>query len=83
MPQALETYQTALSLEMELLGPDSPTVAETLNNIAVLHDDRHDRREAIAYYERFLSIERALPGSTMEKAAEGARVRLQVLRGRR
>jgi tetratricopeptide (TPR) repeat protein len=49
-------YRRALAIKEQLLGPDHPDVAMTLNNLAVLCKARGRYAEAATLYRRALSL---------------------------
>jgi CHAT domain-containing protein/Tfp pilus assembly protein PilF len=58
---ALPLAQRALALREKVLGPDHLDVAQTLNDLAVLHQEKGDHARAEPLYQRALAIrEKAL-----------------------
>jgi tetratricopeptide (TPR) repeat protein len=60
---ALQYLLRALQLLSASLGPDSPAVATTLNNLGRVMVQRDDFKAALVYYERALKIRREQLGS--------------------
>lgn len=59
--ETLQTAEQALEIKAELLGPDDPSVAVSLHNLATVHYKRREHNVARALFERSLAIrEKAL-----------------------
>jgi CHAT domain-containing protein/Tfp pilus assembly protein PilF len=59
--EALPLVERVLGIRERALGPEHPDVAQTLNNLAVLYDERGDYAKAELFYQRALTIrEKAL-----------------------
>ena len=61
--EALEDLQRALEIREEVLGPDHPRIATTLNALGAVHRSRNDRDAALAVQTRALEIRRAALGA--------------------
>ncbi|MCP4698072.1 MAG: tetratricopeptide repeat protein [Gammaproteobacteria bacterium] len=53
-------FKESLDIRQELLGDEHAEVAESLNNLASLHDRREEYKQARVYYERALAVERKI-----------------------
>lgn len=60
----------ALAMHKKLLGEQHLLVAESLNNLALLHQYRSNYHEAIRLHEQALNIRRALAGQLSRETAE-------------
>ncbi len=61
--KALEYYQRALEIYRQLSATDQsylPSVAATLHNLGVLHDEYGEEKEALDYYTQALKLRRKL-----------------------
>ena len=54
--KALPLYQRALEIREKVLGPQHPSVATTLNNLALLYESMGDYEKALPLYQRALEI---------------------------
>ena len=61
--QALALHARALAIIEEALGPEHPTVAISLHNIAVSRTARGEREEALALHQRGLAIDEKALGA--------------------
>src|SRR5450631_2416655 len=63
-------YQQALAIYEEALGPDHPTTATILNNLATLYNfHRRKERDAERFYQRVLAIHEKVLGPEHPDAA--------------
>jgi tetratricopeptide (TPR) repeat protein len=60
--EAEPLYQLALAIKEKALGPDHPSTATSLNNLAGLHDDQGRYVEAEPLYQRALTIDEKASG---------------------
>ncbi len=59
--KALPLYQRTIAIEEKALGPEHPSVARSLNNLAALYQDMGEYAKALPLYQRSLAIsEKAL-----------------------
>ncbi|NDY74971.1 tetratricopeptide repeat protein, partial [Desulfobacter hydrogenophilus] len=60
--EAEPLYQRALKIRETVLGPDHPSVATTLNNLAGLYESQGKYEEAEPLYQRALKIRETVLG---------------------
>jgi serine/threonine-protein kinase len=62
LDEARRTFERALQLQIDALGPDHPDVARTLNSLAVTDLQSHRPADAIPHLQRALEIRRQVYG---------------------
>jgi tetratricopeptide (TPR) repeat protein len=67
--RALDCYEKALVIKMEMLGPDHLSTAMTINNIAMVYKNKGDFTRAIEYFTRALTIKRKSLGDLNPETA--------------
>jgi len=85
LDEALPHYRRALALKEQLLGPEHPDVALTLNNLALLRKQQGEFAEAAQLYSRALGIfEQTLPAEHPRRTTCRANfAKLERVRGKR
>jgi len=63
LPEALADMQRALEIREQVLGPDHPRIADTLNALGSIHRSRNALDDALAAQTRALAIRRAALGA--------------------
>ena len=61
--QAALLYQRALTINEQVLGPDHPETADTLNNLANLYRQQGKYKQAVPLFQRALAINEQVLGS--------------------
>lgn len=62
-------YELALEIRKRVLGPQSKKVADSLNNLAILHSRKNNLAEALGRYEQALAIYEQLEEPDQESIA--------------
>jgi tetratricopeptide (TPR) repeat protein len=63
-------YERALAIREQVLGPEHPDTAQSLNNLALLHKTQGDDAAARPLYERALAISEQVLGPTHPDTAQ-------------
>src|SRR5579883_2259397 len=68
--QAAPLFQRALAIHEQVLGPQHPHTAQSLNNLAALYDDQGDYAQAEPLFQRALAIREQVLGPQHSDTAQ-------------
>ena len=58
----MDHYQRCMVVRGERLGKRHSSYADSLNNVAIIYDQKHEHKEALSHYEECLQIQEEVLG---------------------